>query len=63
MSQLESGTSQKVTVGGEEITIATGVLAKQAGGSVTVQLGETVVLGTATMNRPMSDDADWLLEI
>ncbi len=40
--------------------ISTGELAKQAGGSVLVQYGETIVLGTATMGKPMSPDADFL---
>lgn len=47
-------------IGGQEMKISTGELAKQAGGSVLVQYGETIVLGTATMGRPMSKDADYL---
>ncbi len=47
-------------IGGKEIKIRTGELAKQAGGSIIVQSGETIVLGTATMGRPMSPDADFL---
>ena len=41
--------SEKVTipVGGQEITIETGKMAKQADGAVTVQLGETIVLVAA----------------
>jgi polyribonucleotide nucleotidyltransferase len=41
--------SEKVTalVGGNQITIETGKLAKQADGAVTVQLGETIVLVAA----------------
>jgi polyribonucleotide nucleotidyltransferase len=37
-----------VDVGGTEITFETGKLAKQASGSVVVQAGDTMVLGTAT---------------
>ncbi|MFN2280943.1 MAG: polyribonucleotide nucleotidyltransferase, partial [Anaerolineales bacterium] len=42
-----------VEIEGKEIIIETGQLAFQAGGAVTVQLGESEMLGTATM----SDDA------
>ncbi len=48
------------SIGGQEMRISTGELAKQAGGSVVVQYGETIVLGTATMGKPMSPDADFL---
>src|SRR5688500_10430739 len=37
-----------VEIGGNEISFETGKLAKQASGSVVVQSGETMVLGTAT---------------
>ncbi|MEX1112671.1 MAG: polyribonucleotide nucleotidyltransferase [Candidatus Andersenbacteria bacterium] len=47
-------------VGAQELKISTGELAKQAGGSVLVQYGETVVLGTATMGRPLSPNANFL---
>ena len=40
-----------VVVDGKTITIATGGFAEQAGGAVTVQQGETVLLATATMGR------------
>ena len=41
-------------LGGRELTIATGTLAKQANGSVTVRYGDTVVLATAVMSKGMS---------
>ena len=47
-------------IGGQELSVSTGELAKQADGAVLVQLGETVVLGTATMGNPFSPDADYL---
>jgi len=47
-------------IGGQELCLSTGELAKQAGGAVLVQYGETVVLGTATMGRPMNPDGDFL---
>jgi len=53
--------SKKFTtvVEGKEITIETGRLAGQAGGAVTVQLGETIMLGTATMNDNAREGADF----
>ena len=36
------------TVGGKEISIQTGTLAKQAGGAVTTHLGGTVLMTTST---------------
>ena len=47
-------------IGQQEICLTTGELAKQAGGAVLVQLGETVVLGTATVGRPFTPDADFM---
>ena len=42
-------------LGGRELTIATGLLAGQASGSVTVQYGDTVVLATAVMSKRSSN--------
>lgn len=57
----EIHTSEVVAnIGAQELKISTGELAKQAGGSVVVQYGETIVLGTATMGHPLSKDADFL---
>ncbi len=39
-------------IGGRTLTIETGRLAHQAGGAVTVQYGETMMLGTATASKP-----------
>ncbi len=39
------------TLGGKEIVVETGKLAQQAGGAVTVQMGESVVLVTATASK------------
>ncbi len=47
----------KVKVQDKEIIIETGTLASQAGGAVTVQLGDSVMLGTATMSDDARDDA------
>ncbi len=59
MTQLNKAEAVGV-IGGQEMRISTGELAKQAGGSILVQYGETIVLGTATMGKPMSPDADFL---
>src|SRR5512147_24698 len=41
--------SYTATVGSREISIDTGKLAAQAGGAVTVQLGDSIVFAAATM--------------
>ena len=41
--------SVSLEIGGKEITFETGKLAKQAGGAVVVQAGDTMVLCTATL--------------
>jgi polyribonucleotide nucleotidyltransferase len=41
--------SREIEIGGGKLTIETGEIAKQANGSVTVRLGDTVVLVTACM--------------
>ncbi len=45
--------------GGRTLTIATGSLATQAGGSVTVQYGDTIVLCAATMAREPRPGVDF----
>lgn len=47
-------------LGGQELCISTGELATQAGGAVVIQLGETVVLVTATMGKPFAPDAGYM---
>jgi polyribonucleotide nucleotidyltransferase len=46
-------------VGGKSITIETGRLAMQAGGAVTVRLGDSVVLCTATASREPREGIDF----
>lgn len=48
-----------VQFGGIDYTIETGKLAEQAGGAVTVQVGETVVFATATMSHNVRDGLDF----
>ncbi len=46
-------------VGTKDITIETGRLAEQAGGAVTVRMGDTVVFGTATMSAIAREGVDF----
>jgi polyribonucleotide nucleotidyltransferase len=55
---LESHTF-KTAVDGKTVTIETGKLAGQAGGAVTVRIGDTLVLATATMNRTPREGIDF----
>ncbi|MBI1834004.1 MAG: polyribonucleotide nucleotidyltransferase [Candidatus Andersenbacteria bacterium] len=47
-------------IGGQELCLETGVLAKQANGSVVVKYGETVVLGTATMRKAPNNEGGFM---
>src|SRR5581483_11935140 len=47
--------SLQETVGGKTISLETGTIAKQAGGSVTAHLGETVTFSAATANPQPKD--------
>ncbi len=49
----------KYKFGSEELVLGTGSLAKQAGGSVTVQYGGTVVLVTACMSKQVREGQDF----
>ncbi|GAB4569360.1 MAG: polyribonucleotide nucleotidyltransferase [Anaerolineae bacterium] len=46
-------------VGSKEVIIETGKLAEQAGGAVTVRMGDTVVLATATMSKQPREGIDF----
>ncbi len=46
-------------VGGEMLTIETGKLAEQAGGAVTVRLGDTMIFATATMSKNVREGLDF----
>ncbi|RMG95219.1 MAG: polyribonucleotide nucleotidyltransferase [Chloroflexi bacterium] len=47
------------TVGDQEVKIATGKLAGQAGGAVTIQIGESMLLATATMSKHTLEGLDF----
>jgi polyribonucleotide nucleotidyltransferase len=49
----------KTSVGDKQITIETGKLAQQAGGAVTVRVGETIVLVTATASKAPREGIDF----
>lgn len=46
-------------IGNEELTVATGVLAEQAGGAVTLRAGDSVLLATATMSKFVREGLDF----
>ncbi|MBI4223612.1 MAG: polyribonucleotide nucleotidyltransferase [Deltaproteobacteria bacterium] len=50
----------EIDLGGRKLTLETGILAKQAGGSVTVRYGDTIVLVTATCNEEPKENCDFL---
>ncbi len=55
MSTADNGSgirSWSTEIGGRTLTIETGRYAEQAGGAVTVRMGDTIVFGTATMGKP-----------
>jgi polyribonucleotide nucleotidyltransferase len=49
-----------VSVGGKKITFETGKIARQAGGSVLVKSGDTVILATACQAPKPAENADFL---
>jgi polyribonucleotide nucleotidyltransferase len=51
--------SFSTTVGDHEIVFKTGKLAEQAGGAVTAQMGDCVVLATATMSKHIREGLDF----
>ncbi|MDA0265318.1 MAG: polyribonucleotide nucleotidyltransferase, partial [Chloroflexi bacterium] len=60
-TQVSTPRSVQCQIDGKTITVETGKLANQAHGSVTVTLGETIVLVTAVMSsKPRAEDIDFL---
>lgn len=55
-----STTKVETKIGGHTITIETGKLAKQAGGSVTVRQGDTIVLVTAVVAKEPKPDVSFM---
>ena len=46
-------------VAGTTVTFTTGKLAQQAGGAVTIQVGESMLLATATMSKSAREGLDF----
>ncbi|MHB9093357.1 MAG: polyribonucleotide nucleotidyltransferase [Eubacteriales bacterium] len=59
MSETNSGFIRSLPVGGREMSIETGRLAKQAGGSAVVRYGDTVVLVAATRSEEPREGMDF----
>lgn len=59
MNEAKNGFSRSLSVGGREITLETGRLAKQAGGAAVVRYGDTVVLVTATRSDEPREGTDF----
>ena len=57
---MNIGTKMSITTGGKEISIETGKLAKQADGSVVLQMGNTVMLATVVAAPEAKDGVDFL---
>ncbi len=56
MSQETTFTTK---IGNAEITFGTGKLAEQAGGAVTIQVGDSLLLATATMSKKVREGLDF----
>jgi len=57
---MNIGIKRSITTGGKEISIETGKLAKQADGSVVLQMGNTVMLATVVAAAEAKDGVDFL---
>jgi polyribonucleotide nucleotidyltransferase len=55
----QSGHSTRLEIGGRELTLETGRVAKQADGAVLVKYGETVVLATVVASRSTVEGQDF----
>ncbi len=49
----------RTTVGGHEYVLSTGKLAEQAGGAVTLRVGDSMLLATATMSKSVREGLDF----
>lgn len=57
---MNIGTKKSIITGGKEISIETGKLAKQADGSVVLQMGKTVLLATVVAAPEAKEGVDFL---
>jgi len=51
--------SRELDLGGRALAVQVGKLAKQAGGAVTLRVGDTIVLGVATMSEDERQGIDF----
>jgi polyribonucleotide nucleotidyltransferase len=57
---MNIGLKKSIVTGGKEISIETGKLAKQADGSVVLQMGKTTLLATVVSSKEAKDGIDFL---
>ncbi|MBC8100160.1 MAG: polyribonucleotide nucleotidyltransferase, partial [Armatimonadetes bacterium] len=57
--QIKQAQRFSFTLGAKEYVVETGKLAEQAGGAVTVRVGDTVIFATATMSKTARDGLDF----
>ncbi len=57
---MNIGIKKSITIGGKETTVETGKLAKQADGSVVLQMGNTVLLATVVSSQEAKEGVDFL---
>lgn len=53
-------TTKSVSIAGKEIILETGLIARQAGGSIMLKCGETILLSTVCSSDKPADDIDFL---
>ncbi|MFC1771351.1 polyribonucleotide nucleotidyltransferase [Candidatus Margulisiibacteriota bacterium] len=56
---LNKATASKINIAGKDISLETGVMAKQANGSVTIKCGETILLATVVMSKKPRENIDF----
>jgi polyribonucleotide nucleotidyltransferase len=57
---MNIGTKRSITIGGKEISIETGKLAKQADGAIVLRMGDTMILATVVANPEAREGVDFL---
>src|SRR5690554_3759830 len=57
---MNIGIKKSITIGGKDISVETGKLAKQADGSVVLQMGNTVLLATVVSSKEAKEGIDFL---
>ena len=57
---MNIGIKKSIEIGGKEISIETGKLAKQADGAVVLRMGDTMILATVVENKDAKDGVDFL---